>query len=239
LPEKREELFYAEGEAESQLWVDAIIDQIDNLDKNSKSLKPGTVLESAEEIPTQIAPSSNTTMSLASSLLNNLAISSTTLLGNALSSPVKENVAVKSCDITTIGKLQQLLEIFQEVLKLEQEIFLFPIELRTLIPDYYRTMNPDYVSDFQARILKLSKKIDQIEGLHGDMRQIVKQEMVCYVLNRIIEEGSVPVGSMKDWVATEFHGNNPQRNEARKKMAPLLKWYLDLYEAWEAILQKD
>jgi hypothetical protein len=71
------------------------------------------------------------------------------------------------------------------------------------------------------------------------MKTIVKSESVCAVLDRVIVEGNTPIGHMKDWISKEFGANNPLRNDARKNAAEILKWYIDLYEAWEAILQKD
>jgi hypothetical protein len=62
----------------------------------------------------------------------------------------------------TSGRFKKMLAIFREAMKLETDIFQFPIELRTLIPDYYRKLNPDYVTDFQARIQKLAKKLDEV-----------------------------------------------------------------------------
>ena len=142
-------------------------------------------------------------------------------------------------EFSSSGKLKQLIEIFKEVLKLENEIFLFPIELKTLIPDYYKTLNPNYVTEYQSRVLKLMKKIEQIENFHWDMKNIVKQETVFVVLDRIINNGNVPIGLMKDWVAKGFPNHHPQRTEARKVATEMLKWYLDLFEAWDAILEKD
>lgn len=82
------------------------------------------------------------------------------------------------------------MNILSEILNLEESIFRFPIELRTLIPDYYKTLNPNYVTEFQSRILRLSKKIEEIESHRFDMTSVLQNEITAQVLNRLIEEGN-------------------------------------------------
>jgi len=124
-------------------------------------------------------------------------------------------------------------------MKLETEIFLFPIELRTLIPDYYRTLNPDYVTDFQARIQKLAKKVDELDGLRWDVRSLIKQEYVFDVIDKQIEEGNGVIGGMRQYIAATFPKTHPESVEARKKMGEILNWFINLYEAWSALNEKE
>jgi hypothetical protein len=118
LPGKREERFYLSSNVERKAWIDSILQQMDTLDRNRKSLR---IIENE-------APTIKPLVAREQGIVR-------------ITAPKAEDKR-KS---TSTGRLQRLLEIFNEVIRLEQEVSFFFIVFAyiedILVP--YRVKNAD------------------------------------------------------------------------------------------------
>lgn len=217
--EKKKKLkFFAKTIEERQTWVGTIQKALDKFQEKQSSFRA-----SAIDTP---QPSIN----------NNLS--------SSVISPVVETT--KSSQ-STHKTLKNLIHLFKEALKLESEIFAFPIELETLIPQYYAHLNTNYVSEYDARIQALMQKLSevslavivltfQIDSVHCTIRDLIAEEQNGYKLHRIIIDGHADIERLQDWVQQQFPQQHPQYEGAQGAVSPVMQWYTSLTETWEYLL---
>ncbi|PRP86552.1 hypothetical protein PROFUN_05190 [Planoprotostelium fungivorum] len=107
--------------------------------------------------------------------------------------------------------LKEALHYMRDIIQLEQDIMRFPIEIRTLIPNYYRDLPKDFINEQQSRTIKLIRKLDEIDMTRLKIDQVIKQEYICDVINRLVKGGTKAVGEVKDMT------ENKEMSEAERK----------------------
>jgi len=203
--------FFAKTMEDRQTWVDAIQKSLDKFHEKQSSFKASSI-----DTPAPSLTGSNISASIIASLVR----------------PVKSMKSPQSTHAT----LKRLIELLKEALKLESEIFAFPIELETLIPQYYRHLNANYVSEYDARIQALMQKLTEIENVHATIRDLIAQDQNGYKLHRIIVDGHGDIERLKDWVLQQFPPQHPQYVGATDAVSPVMQWYINLTEAWDCLL---
>jgi hypothetical protein len=71
------------------------------------------------------------------------------------------------------------------------------------------------------------------------MKTIIKQEYVFEVLDKQIEEGNSVIGELRKFIAESIPKSSPEGMEARKRMGEVLVWFINLFEAWQALSEKE
>eukprot|EP00026_Physarum_polycephalum_P003481 Phypoly_transcript_03493.p1 GENE.Phypoly_transcript_03493~~Phypoly_transcript_03493.p1 ORF type:complete len:737 (+),score=102.33 Phypoly_transcript_03493:194-2212(+) len=104
----------------------------------------------------------------------------------------------------TNSKIKQALALYEEVYQLEIAMFQVPIDLKTLFPQYYQQLPPNYQQLLWSRVFALKQKIEQIDGFRDNITKVLKSEKVSTQLEHVITEGKSPVGNLQNWVKGIF-----------------------------------
>lgn len=101
-------------------------------------------------------------------------------------------------------RVQDVISIYQEVVKLQAEILTMPIDLRTLFPMYYQKLHPDHIARLKTRINLLGDKLKIIDQLNQRALALLKSESIFHMLDKSITDGMDNISGMKSWVAAMF-----------------------------------
>lgn len=137
------------------------------------------------------------------------------------------------------SKIKQALALYEEVYQLELAVFQVPIDLKTLFPQYYQQLPPNYQQLIWSRVFALRQKIEQIDALRDRIVAVLKSEKLATQLEHVISEGKTPVGNLQSWVKDNFPAANPTSQQPRALLIALVKWLQSLLKAWEQIVEEE
>jgi len=137
------------------------------------------------------------------------------------------------------AKIRQALGVYEDVFRLEMEIFQLPIDLSTLFPGYFQRLPINYQQILWGRIQLLKEKVMKMTSLHDDVLSVIKSENLALKLEKTILEGKGPVGSLQAWVKENFPASNPNSQQPRNLIIQIMKWLNSLLKLWEQILDEE
>ena len=164
LPGKREEKFYVDSDLENKKWMDAFLTTLSQVTKTRKSLKVSSGITFYLASFAYIVYIETTSLSQRVLSPSHHQHESSTSERPMSGSRERERDGLMLLNkITSLrgssGKLKKLIDFLKEAAQLEQEIFQAPIDIKTLMPEYYKN---ELGTEFKERIQKLAKKLDEV-----------------------------------------------------------------------------
>eukprot|EP01117_Protostelium_nocturnum_P009593 TRINITY_DN3423_c0_g1_i1.p1 TRINITY_DN3423_c0_g1~~TRINITY_DN3423_c0_g1_i1.p1 ORF type:complete len:856 (+),score=301.11 TRINITY_DN3423_c0_g1_i1:98-2665(+) len=222
--------FFFKNQEETDNWMDQIVSQASlHLDRR-KSLK----IESAEPKKVENLNENRDSSNLRTSVKLNFKKTIDAVrnhIGDDRSSRTKEE------ETNSLKNLKDALILVRRVLELEEDVFRFPIRLRAILPEHFTSYETTFITEQQTRTRRLLRKLDQMDYLKIQIDSVIKNELVADVLNRMIRKGMETIGELKDVII--FIKEENLRVKFKERINPLMKWYIDLSEAWDAVLEKE
>jgi hypothetical protein len=90
------------------------------------------------------------------------------------------------------------------------------------------------------RLEKLQKIVESSIELKETLNEKYLEETEVSMMADMMEQGRDLVGKLKDWVAKSFPkgSTDPNAAAAKANVAFVLKWYLDMVDTWDHIVEK-
>ena len=137
-----------------------------------------------------------------------------------------------------------MLELFEEALELQKELFQKPLELQTIVPEYCQRLQPDHLRKLASRLIHLKKELNEIKSLSNKVGKLMKDERKVHRLHTSIAQGKECIGNMRAWIQQSAQPQQGGRciplhpEKAKEHMTPILKWYIELCTLWPAIIEE-
>ena len=142
-----------------------------------------------------------------------------------------------------ISVVKDVLDLYESVVKIQDEIMQNPIDLRTLFPEYCRGMNPSIKSRLKQRIDQLNIKLNMMYQLDQRARELIsagRGAIPVQKVNQFIKEGITPIDAMKTFIVTNYKAYPAGiKDDPRITIRLILKWYLDLTDSWNKFITSD
>ena len=111
-----------------------------------------------------------------------------------------------------------------------------PIDLHTLIPEYWQKLPPNQMQELYSRFNILLADIQQIDQLHDKTAELVKDMKLLANVSNLIEAGFEPIEETKKVVGSI---DPAVAKPLKEKIGLVLKWYIYLNAEWEKVLQTN
>lgn len=139
--------------------------------------------------------------------------------------------------------IKDILDLYENVVKIQDEIMQNPIDLRTLFPEYCKGMNPNLRDRLKQRIDQLNIKLNVMYQLDQKARELLRVghgSIPVQKVNQFIMEGIKPIDAMKTFIVTAYKDFPPgMKDDPRMTIRLVLKWYLDLTDSWAKFTTAD
>jgi hypothetical protein len=143
-------------------------------------------------------------------------------------------------------KIVDVINCFQDIVSIELDICQMPIDLSTLMPEYYKSLHHEFIKKLKPRFDLLRAKLKQVDELQQRAFITMKEQNLFSMMEKSITDGLDAITGMKKWVAAfSKFSQIPQwiAFAQQQKLPPdpqvliriILAWYLNLNQTWETI----
>ena len=206
-----------------------------NLTKDEESI----ITESAISMAAPSASQSTLGNSISNGPTSFVSNVSSFLSGSSSNLPQAGPLATTSA----VPVIKDILDLYENIAKIQDEIMQSPIDLRSLFPEYCRNMNPNLRERLKQRIDQLNIKLNVMYQMDQKARELLRVghgSIPVQKVNQFIMEGIKPIDAMKTFIVTAYKGCPAgMKDDPRITIRLILKWYLDLTDSWAKFTTAD
>ncbi|KAH3758346.1 rho guanine nucleotide exchange factor [Pelomyxa schiedti] len=268
---RSEGFFFMEDQQQRDSWLEIISAVAEAIKKNtlsvllgkleqSQQLNTSTTIESPPPAPTR-EPSSRLSVyldptSLLSSFIKGAQRSSTNNLTSPAPSttpPLQSIQSPRQLTTTKVPteekrnyKVESMISLYKEVLKLHSEVMSTQVDLSTLFPSYFNKLHPDLTARLRGKADLLLSKLKEMESISTQALELIKEESHFSQFDEQLSKGLEFIDPVRMWVIALCDGtlNTPAgpklvEQNPKRLMAQLLAWFLETKKLWEVLTQSD
>jgi len=152
----------------------------------------------------------------------------------------KESTSGAVADAPMNAHVKEIIQICDEIIKVQAELMQMPIDLKTMFPQFYAQLHPDHIQRLRSRIEALGAKLVTLDKLNKRATQLVKTDQAFFQVDKLVSEAMPYLEAMKTIITKAFPKvpgapRLPKSRDPQLLMRYILFWYVKLCDAWQVV----